>query len=361
MNGKTMKDNTQITCSSCFAKSEINFWLDQGCSSEVLTQALGEHVDRIGEIGYRVPADIMNKALDAATRDLNDPMLGFKTGLHGSSLFMGLLGALVCVCRDARQAVIATLRFYDLLNQSLSFSFHEDDFGGYIRLSPKVGSTKHEASIDYTLGMFRSFIRAVDASANCIIYLKRDPNVVNFERYTEVATCSVTPSPTIDCLFIPKATLDKPISSWGDEVFERQLSIVQWVYDSTVGSSNIYDLALDRIRHACRFGDLSLQSIADQLLMTTRTFQNKLKEENTSYRKMVECVRRELVAQFIKEQEYDPNLIAIKAGYPTTTAFKKCFSRWKNTSFADYIDQTEKNSTQDTCEKHPAKPSVLAS
>jgi AraC-like DNA-binding protein len=76
----------------------------------------------------------------------------------------------------------------------------------------------------------------------------------------------------------------------------------------------------------------SLEKIAERLHMTPRTIQRKLASEKTSYLELVENVRHNLAAEYLKTTGLTMEEIAVRLGYADAPSFSHAFKRWTGTS-----------------------------
>jgi AraC-like DNA-binding protein len=70
--------------------------------------------------------------------------------------------------------------------------------------------------------------------------------------------------------------------------------------------------------------------------MTQRTFQRKLLEEGTTYRKLSGSVRKELALQLIKKSNHKMEEIAQMLGYSDASSFRRAFKQWTDNNPSDY-------------------------
>jgi AraC-like DNA-binding protein len=73
---------------------------------------------------------------------------------------------------------------------------------------------------------------------------------------------------------------------------------------------------------------LSLDKLAAQLSLTTRTLNRRLRESGTSYAKVLEEVRRSVACQYLAMTHLPVGRIAPMLGYSDVSAFSRAFTRW---------------------------------
>jgi AraC-like DNA-binding protein len=82
--------------------------------------------------------------------------------------------------------------------------------------------------------------------------------------------------------------------------------------------------------------DTDIEAVAGHLAMTTRTLQLKLKEEGTTFRKLLEEVRKEIAIGYLKEGNDSICEIALLLGFADQSAFHHAFKRWTGQTPGEY-------------------------
>lgn len=72
----------------------------------------------------------------------------------------------------------------------------------------------------------------------------------------------------------------------------------------------------------------SLEAVAANFNMSSRSLQRRLKEEGITFLEIVEEVRKNLAIHYLKSEHYQIKDIAYTLGYNETSAFLKAFKRW---------------------------------
>lgn len=83
-------------------------------------------------------------------------------------------------------------------------------------------------------------------------------------------------------------------------------------------------------------GAPSLVDICDQLGLSRRTLQRRLKAHGIEYSALVEDVRRELAMAYIQDSDYSMTEISLLVGYAESGSFTRAFRRWTGQSPQQY-------------------------
>ena len=79
-------------------------------------------------------------------------------------------------------------------------------------------------------------------------------------------------------------------------------------------------------------GSVTTKSVAEELGLSERTMARRLADTGTSFRQIIEEVRRELAKRYIAEPDARPSQIARLLGYSEPSAFTHAFRRWTGQS-----------------------------
>ena len=80
----------------------------------------------------------------------------------------------------------------------------------------------------------------------------------------------------------------------------------------------------------------SLQVTARLFHMTPRTLHRRLVEEGTSYRELLDGVRRMLAVEHVKSGRLGMDEIAYRLGYTDLANFRRAFKRWEGVAPSVY-------------------------
>lgn len=88
-----------------------------------------------------------------------------------------------------------------------------------------------------------------------------------------------------------------------------------------------------------RNSDVSLEQLAQALHMSERTLRRRLEEHGTSYKNLLDELRRELACHFIARTNQSFEETGARLGFADISAFYRAFKRWTSTTPAAYRAQ----------------------
>lgn len=115
--------------------------------------------------------------------------------------------------------------------------------------------------------------------------------------------------------------LDKILRHHADLTLAAAKPVLRW-YDA-------FRVALDIVFEA---DIVSLEAVAERLVMSPRTLQRRLAEHDTTWRTEVERVRQERALALLKDPELSMRSIARRVGYSDERALRRAVQRWHGLS-----------------------------
>ena len=98
-----------------------------------------------------------------------------------------------------------------------------------------------------------------------------------------------------------------------------------------------------RILLATPLSELSAVKVADQLGMSESTLRRRLRAEHTSYRKLLEEVRRYRCDKALTRRRVSGKFLAEELGFQQINSFYRAFTHWTGTSWRQYKRERRKN------------------
>jgi AraC-like DNA-binding protein len=80
----------------------------------------------------------------------------------------------------------------------------------------------------------------------------------------------------------------------------------------------------------------TLQDVAQELGLSTRTLQRRLIESQVTFQQLMENARRELAHHYLKHSAVELNEVAYLLGYEDANSFFRAFQMWEGTSPGDW-------------------------
>jgi AraC-like DNA-binding protein len=99
-------------------------------------------------------------------------------------------------------------------------------------------------------------------------------------------------------------------------------------YLSKLDKENIIDRVAATVVEMLPSGGVTDEKVATQLNMSGRSLQRRLQEGGTTFRRLIEEVRRGLAATYVRDPAVELVEIAFLLGFSDQSAFSRAFKRW---------------------------------
>jgi AraC-like DNA-binding protein len=136
-------------------------------------------------------------------------------------------------------------------------------------------------------------------------------------------------------LTVPLEVVDRPLAMADPEAFVEAARICQRELDKLVGETSMA-VRVQRLLLESQNGFPSLPTTARLLHLTPRTLHRRLVDEGTSYKALLEDVRRTLAVENLKAARQGVAEIAYALGYSDVANFRRAFKRWQAVSPAQF-------------------------
>lgn len=96
-------------------------------------------------------------------------------------------------------------------------------------------------------------------------------------------------------------------------------------------AGKIRQMVLIKLMRPARF-----DAVAVELKMSPRTLRRKLREESTSYRKLIDELRRNMALKYLRDRNLTVEQISSLVGFSEAANFRHAFRRWTKTAPARF-------------------------
>ena len=103
-------------------------------------------------------------------------------------------------------------------------------------------------------------------------------------------------------------------------------------YLGKLNKDNIIDRVTAVIIDMLPSGDIADEKVAEQLNMSVRSLQRRLKEVGTTFRTLLEGIREDLAATYVRDPDIELVEVAFLLGFSDQSAFSRAFKRWTGSS-----------------------------
>jgi AraC-like DNA-binding protein len=272
----------------------------------------------LGEEPKRVKAESQIRFLQIAAEALGDSALGFHLAQHFDLRECGMLYYVLAASPNLGEAIRNLARYLAVANESIRLGVSERTKSTVLAVNYKIPRLSDRLFAEYgyavVLRAFRELTgRNVSPKAVTFIH-GRNTDKAEFGRFYG---CPVRFNATVPILTSDKYLL-QILKSACDEVLAKRGEI----------SSTLRAMVENEIVQLLPHGKAQVEKVASNLGMSNRTLARRLSEEGTSYAAILNELRRDLSARYLKDPALSLNQIAWLLGYSMVTSLNHAFRRW---------------------------------
>jgi AraC-like DNA-binding protein len=185
--------------------------------------------------------------------------------------------------------------------------------------------------------MFASFVALGQRGSGLDLY----PERVMFRRapihramYENHFHCPVEFDAERNTLVFSHQAIETPFRTFNPEMLALLIPHLESLLQDATQSAQqpISDQVKDLLRKRLPNHNMTMQDVARELNISTRTLQRQLATDGTTFQQVLDSTRRELAEHYLRGSSLDLNEIAYLLGYEEASSFHRAFHHWKGTS-----------------------------
>jgi AraC-like DNA-binding protein len=250
----------------------------------------------------------------------------------------GLLFYVASAAEDIGDALALLARYCRISNEAVRVKLTRSSEGAtaeakYVGLPRQLAWQNTEFLIAILVKGLREMAGRDFRPVRVTFTLARHSELREFERFFG---CPVEFSAASDQMVFSNETLAIPLVTEDRYL----LDTLQPICDAAAIERNtaygtLRSLVENEVQKLLPHGKANRQRVAKVLGLSERALSQKLAEEGASYNDVVDCLRRSLALEYIKEPSLSLAQIAWLLGYEGPTSFNNAFARWTGRSASD--------------------------
>jgi AraC-like DNA-binding protein len=282
----------------------------------------------LGRRGARVRVGAAVEAWHRSTKRLGDPLFGLTLGEKLPMGAMTLLDYLVMSSANVGDAVARIARYAPLMADSERLALTVQGDEARFRYH---NDTNIPCAIEMIVGMF--MMRARDlfgpswsVKRVCFAHAPLGP-LATYDRICQAPVLFEMPVTEVvfarDLTALPMTGADARLNA----IFVAEAEAALATLAPAVAAPSFIDTVKRALEDGLHERDLTLTRLADQLGVSTRTLQRRLRAAGVTHRGLVSGVRKDLAARSLAAR-VSQGQIARTLGYSGAGAFQRAFKRW---------------------------------
>ena len=251
----------------------------------------------------------------------------------------GIIGKLFFSSKNLKESIFIINRFLSILIDIISMEYTEigDESVFYFEISPQfiIPHSVVECYIKICYNWVKEYLKEEKIEIKEIGYIASGVKHLNFYKKSFPKTTLLF-NRDKNYVILDKSIFYIENRDQVDSSYEILMKYAKKVQDEINSYSTFYQKVANQIVLHLADGHNNLEKVASSLDMSQSTIKRKLKEENTSFKKIVQNIRKNLSICMIKDKDLTLEEISCFLGYSEYSPFFRAFKKWHNISPSEY-------------------------
>lgn len=310
-----------------------------GCDPEPLFAEAGIDCSVSCDPGARIPTTSLQALWKASVEATNDPGFGLTAAEQFQPAAMHGLGFAWLASDTLRDAFERLVRFSRFLNPLINACVDDgENTVDLVILGPEKWPDFVHAAGDMSMATFLRMcqITAGEHILPVHVALQRPaPPGSCADRFQSLFVAPIEYGAPDNRLCFEPHLVNQPLTTSHPELARiNDQTVIDYL--ARFDRSNITMKVRARIIEQLPSGTPNQTFIACELHVSLRSLQRKLRDEETSFKSLLEDTRRELAMQYIRETHRSVGEIAYLLGFSEPSNFTRAFRRWAGCSPAEF-------------------------
>jgi AraC-like DNA-binding protein len=289
-------------------------------------------IDAMSSPATRISLDQVIECYSNAVKLSRDPHFAYHTGQRFHLSAYGMYGFAILSSMNYRQTMQFAEHYHQLATPLAEICFSEQNgFGGWT-ITPmphsRIDALLYKFLVEMQFGICVSLHRDVMGPS----FAAREFQVTygppdDAAKYTEIFGCPVSFGKGENRLVFEATWLDGKPMLGNDITYASVIELCDRLMEELQLSAGVAGqvrrVVLTNLMRLPAFGD-----IARNVNMSERTLRRKLREENTSFRDLVDQLRMNMAIKYLRDTELTVEAIADSLGFSDAANFRQAFRRW---------------------------------
>ncbi len=292
---------------------------------------------KLTQAGARYPFAKMTRLWQRAVELTGDDCIGLKAANFWHPTTAHALGFAWLASDNLKEALQRLQRYVHIMNDIACATLTEESQQYVLALDIESGDlVPASAAVDAGLATVIRMCRVTsgDEFQPLRVELRRErPSCA--EEFNHFFGAPVQFHAEQDAVYLDKTTIEKQLPASNKELaLTNEKVIINYLaqLDASDISLGVKKILMEKLPD----GSVSAESVANALHHSPRTFQRRLKEQETSFSKLMEETRKELATAYMDTSDKSVTEITYLLGFAETSTFSRAFKRWTGQSPTKY-------------------------
>lgn len=267
-----------------------------------------------------------------------NPTIGLDLGIQTQANDFGALGHALHCAPSVEKALRTLHQFIIVFAQESVINFECDSRAAYVEyqiVAPTILYRRQDS--EFTIAsIFRQLNLLTGSTIKPLRVDFEHEKPANTSVHKQIFQCPIHFNQPSNRLYLSLDTLRLPVAHANERLHEALEPYLERQRQERVVCDDILPQITRMIAAGMSSGSLSLIDISDQMGLSRRTLQRRLKDQGIEFSSLIEDVRRELALAYMQGSEYSVTEISLLVGYAESSSFTRAFRRWTGQSPQQY-------------------------
>jgi AraC-like DNA-binding protein len=287
----------------------------------------------------------LNQVIDCysyAAERSRDPHFAYHTGLRFHVSAYGMYGFAILSSTDYRRTMQFAINYHQLATPLTTIAFTEKDGCGIWLLNPlshaRIDDRLFRFIVEMQFGIMMSLHRDIMGAA----FLAREfqvtyPPTDDASEYASLFGAPVLFGQSANRLLFDAGWLDGTPSLGNEIAYATVVALADTQMEQfQLGRGLVGEIRQLLMKNLMR--PKRVQDVAENLNLSVRTLRRRLREENSSFRRLVDELHRDMAIRYLRDTDLTVEDIAGTLGFSDAANFRQAFRRWTRTTPRKFKD-----------------------
>jgi AraC-like DNA-binding protein len=296
--------------------------------------AIGVTEEDLADHDRQVADASWNVAFAVAERLTGDRNVGLHAARSMQVMDLGIVGHIAIVCHRARDLFDLHARYAHLVSNTIQASYETQGSITHLRLRTR-GELHSRQVIDFNLAGWLLLLRMLAGTElrplRIDLHCEAPPDLTEHEAFFGCPLHYAYPTNGVDVAFesslgdLPLLHGDPELRATLEAEARRRLNALASASRGT--DQRIADVRACVAERLAR-GAPEIEDIASAMGTSARTLQRELGRSGTTYRDLLDDLRKELAGRYVRDATLSLVDVALMLGFADQTTFQRAFRRW---------------------------------
>ena len=300
----------------------------EGHDADEVLRSVGLERGDLAALGGRQPLSSTRALWHAAVATFGDPACGLKISRHVRFTTFHALGYAVLASSTLREALHRLLRFSRVVSDAHEFRVETAPDGLRLVILPcrdGDGRTRPVGpeTVDAVMSLILRTCRLLAGRAFCPLSLEqRRSRPIDPAPYERFFRCALRFGASEDALTFDTGELDQPLPT-GNAALARHNELLLEQQIEALAQGQL----ADKVRKILERwgGEVPAGDVARLVGLSERSFQRRLKEEGTSYVRILAESREQMARTYLRQSDRSIDDVALRLGFYSSSSFARAF------------------------------------